>query len=218
MADGRIIIDTKIDTTGAESGIASLTGKTRSLASTITKIAGGVTFAALTKKVVDVGSSFESTMSKVQAISGASQKDMKLLTEAAEKMGATTKFSATESAQALTYMSMAGWKTQDMLNGLPGIMNLAAASGEDLATTSDIVTDALTAFQMKASESAHFADILAAASSNANTNVGMLGESFKYCAPVCGAMGYSAEDAAIALGIMANSGKQKCSVVKKLAA
>ena len=107
MADGRIIIDTKIDTTGAESGIASLTGKTRSLASTITKIAGGVTFAALTKKVVDVGSSFDATMSKVQAISGASQKDMKLLTEAAEKMGATTKFSATESAQALTYMGMA---------------------------------------------------------------------------------------------------------------
>ena len=140
MADGRIIIDTKIDTSGAESGINSLTGKTRSLASTISKIAGGVTFAALTKKVIDVGSSFEATMSKVQAISGASQQDMKLLTEAAEKMGATTKFSATESAQALTYMSMAGWRTQDMLNGLPGIMNLAAASGEDLATTSDIVT------------------------------------------------------------------------------
>ena len=140
MADGRIIIDTKIDTTGAESGISSLEGKTRGLASTIAKIAGGITFAALTKKVIDVGSSFEATMSKVQAISGASQQDMKLLTEMAEKMGATTKFSATESAQALTYMGMAGWKTQDMLNGLPGIMNLAAASGEDLATTSDIVT------------------------------------------------------------------------------
>ena len=206
MADGRIIIDTKIDTTGAESGIASLTGKTRSLASTISKIAGGVTFAALTKKVVEVGSSFEATMSKVQAISGASNADMQKLTDAAEKMGATTKFSATESAQALTYMGMAGWKTQDMLNGLPGIMNLAAASGEDLGTTSDIVTDALTAFGMKASDSGKFADTLAAASSNANTNVSMLGESFKYCAPVCGSMGYNAKDTSIALGLMANSG------------
>lgn len=103
-------------------------------------------------------------------------------------------------------MAMAGWDTQQMLEGLPGVLSLAAASGEDLGTVSDIVTDAMTAFGMQASEAARFADILAAASSNANTNVGMLGESFKYVAPVFGSLGYSAEDAALALGLMANAG------------
>ena len=101
---------------------------------------------------------------------------------------------------------MAGWKTADMLNGIDGIMNLAAASGESLATVSDICTDAMTAFGLSADQSARFADVLAAASSNANTNVAMLGESFKYVAPVAGAMGYSVEDTAVALGLMANSG------------
>lgn len=121
-------------------------------------------------------------------------------------MGAKTKFSATESAQGLEYMAMAGWKTQDMLDGLPPILNLAAAAGEDLGTTSDIVTDALTAFNLKASDAGHFSDILASASSNANTNVGMMGESFKYAAPIFGSVGYSAEDAALSIGLMANSG------------
>ncbi|MGN1332503.1 MAG: phage tail tape measure protein [Lachnospiraceae bacterium] len=152
------------------------------------------------------GSNFEAEMSKVSAISGATADDLNALKEKAKEMGASTKFSATESAYALEYMAMAGWKTEDMLSGIEGIMNLAAASGEDLATTSDIVTDALTAFGLSASDSGHFADVLAKASSNANTNVSMLGESFKYVAPVAGALGYSAEDTAIALGIMANAG------------
>lgn len=156
--------------------------------------------------VLDIGMSFESGMSKVQAISGASGEDLAALTDKAKEMGAKTKFSATESAEAMQYMAMAGWKTGDMLNGIEGIMNLAAASGEDLATTSDIVTDALTAFGLSAQDSTHFADVLAQASSNANTNVGMMGETFKYVAPVAGAMGYSAEDVATAIGLMANSG------------
>ena len=117
-----------------------------------------------------------------------------------------TKFSASEAAEAMNYMAMAGWKTEDMLTGIEGIMNLAAASGEDLATTSDIVTDALTAFGLSADDSGHFADLLAAASSNANTNVSMMGETFKYCAPIAGALGYSAEDTAEAIGLMANAG------------
>ena len=121
-------------------------------------------------------------------------------------MGSKTKFSASEAAEAMNYMAMAGWKTNDMLSGIDGIMNLAAASGEDLATTSDIVTDALTAFGLTAQDSGHFADVLAAASSNANTNVSMLGESFKYCAPIAGALGFSCEDTAEALGLMANAG------------
>ena len=149
---------------------------------------------------------FDSQMSKVKAISGATDEEFALLRDKAREMGATTKFSATESAQALEYMAMAGWKTEQMLDGLEGIMNLAAASGEDLATTSDIVTDALTAFGYSAEQSGHFADILAKASSNSNTNVAMMGETFKYAAPLFGAMGYSAEDAAIAIGLMANNG------------
>lgn len=155
---------------------------------------------------VTVAAGFESAMSEVQAISGATGKDFEDLTAKAQEMGAKTKFSASESAEAMQYMAMAGWKTGDMLAGIEGIMNLAAASGEDLATTSDIVTDALTAFGLSAGDAGTFADVLAAASANANTNVSMLGESFKYVAPVAGALGYSAEDTAIALGLMANAG------------
>lgn len=156
--------------------------------------------------VLDSGKSFESTMSEVQAISGASGQDLVDLTNKAKEMGATTKFSATEAGEAFTYMAMAGWDSGQMMDGITGIMNLAAASGENLANTSDIVTDALTAFGLKAEDAGHFSDVIAAASSNANTNVSMLGESFKYVAPLAGSMKYSAEDVAVALGIMANSG------------
>lgn len=159
-------------------------------------------FAAAVKKTMD----FDSEMSKVKAISGATEEQFQALRDKAIEMGDKTKFSAAESAEALEYMAMAGWKTEDMLSGIEGIMALAAASGEELGTTSDIVTDALTAFGMTAADSGHFADILAAASSNANTNVSMLGESFKYAAAPAGALGYSAEDVALALGLMANSG------------
>lgn len=148
---------------------------------------------------------FEAAMSQVQATSGADADEMERLTKKAEEMGATTKFTASDSAEAMNYMAMAGWKTEDMLDGITGIMNLAAAANEDLGTTSDIVTDALTAFGLSASDSGHFADVLAQASANANTNVSMLGESFKYVAPVAGAMKYSVEDVLLALGLMANA-------------
>lgn len=179
----------------------SMTSAGSTLTKTVTTSVLGLGTAA-----VKVTSDFESAMSKVSAISGATGGDLDALNQKAQEMGAKTKFSATESAEAFTYMAMAGWKTQDMLDGIDGIMNLAAADGLDLATTSDIVTDALTAFGLSASDSGHFADVLAKASSNANTNVSMLGESFKYAAPVAGALGYSAEDTAIALGLMANAG------------
>lgn len=158
------------------------------------------------KYVIEVGSEFESSMSRVSAISGATGGDLTALTEKAKEMGATTKFSASESASAFEYMAMAGWKTNDMLEGIDGVMALAAASGEDLATTSDIVTDALTAFGEGAGEAGRLADIMAAASSNANTNVGMMGETFKYAAPVAGSLGASMEDTAVAIGLMANVG------------
>lgn len=173
----------------------------------------GKKFLTVTAAVTGIGTAavktaadFDSEMSKVSAISGATGDDFDQLRAKAREMGAKTKFSASEAASAMEYMAMAGWKTSDMLNGIEGIMNLAAASGEDLATTSDIVTDALTAFGLSAADSGHFADILAAASSNANTNVSMMGETFKYCAPIAGALGFSAKDTAEAIGLMANSG------------
>lgn len=148
---------------------------------------------------------FEAMMSQVKAISGATGQAFDDLTAKAQEMGATTKFTATESAEAFNYMAMAGWKPQQMIDGISGIMSLAAASGEDLGTTSDIVTDAITAFGLTAGDAGHFADVLAQASANANTDVSMLGESFKYVAPVAGAMKYSIEDTSLALGLMASA-------------
>ena len=167
-------------------------------------VTGAVT--ALGTAAVKTAADFDSAMSQVATMSGATGSDLEALRDKAREMGAKTKFSASEAAEAMNYMAMAGWKTGDMLDGIEGIMNLAAASGEDLATTSDIVTDALTALGLSAADSGHFADILAAASSNANTNVSMMGETFKYCAPVAGALGFTAEDTAEAIGLMANAG------------
>lgn len=167
----------------------------------LTTVIGGLGIAA-----VKTAADFDSSMSQVAAISGATGDDLQALRDKAREMGEKTKFSASEAADAMTYMAMAGWKSKDMISGIDGIMSLAAASGEDLATTSDIVTDALTTFGLSAKDSGHFADILAAASSNANTNVSMMGETFKYCAPIAGALGFSAEDTAEAIGLMANAG------------
>ena len=205
--DGSIKIDTKIDTGGFKTGIDKLKGLAKTGVSAITTTLAGIatTLGAGATAAATVGSSFEAAMSKVSAISGASGKDLQSLTDKAKEMGAKTKFSASESAEALQYMAMAGWDTTSMLNGIDGIMSLAAADGLDLATTSDIVTDAITAFGLKASDSTHFADVLAKASSSANTNVSMLGESFKYVAPLAGAMHYSVEDVSVALGLMANA-------------
>lgn len=149
---------------------------------------------------------FDASMSKVKAISGASEESFEALRAKAREMGATTQFSASEAADALTYMAMAGWDDHEMLDGLDGVMNLAAASGEDLATTSDIVTDALSAFKLEAEDSSHFADVLAKASASSNTNVSMMGDTFKYVAPIAGTLGYSVEDTAVAIGLMANNG------------
>lgn len=180
--------------------VTAVKGLTTAMAAAATAV-GGIVAAS-----VNVGKSFEAGMSSVASISGATGEDLKALEDKAKEMGATTAFSATEAASAMEYMAMAGWKTEDMVNGIDGIMNLAAASGSDLATTSDIVTDALTAFGMTAGESSRFADVMAAASSNANTNVELMGETFKYVGAAAGAMGYSIEDMAVATGLMANAG------------
>lgn len=217
--DGHVKIGTELDESGLKNGLSGLGGFAKkgfgvvadtAVAAAKTSVAaiGAISTAIGTGVVasVKVGAAFESEMSKVQAISGATGDELDALRDKAKEMGAQTMFSASESAQAMEYMAMAGWKTADMLDGIEGIMNLAAASGEDLATTSDIVTDALTAFGLSAKDGGHFADILAKASSSANTNVSMMGDTFKYIAPVAGALGYSAEDAAVAISLMANSG------------
>lgn len=206
--DGTLKFDTLIDSSGFQQGINKISSIAKTGIKTTTAVLTGAVAAvgAVGTSAIKVGSEFEAGMSKVEAISGATKSELEELTKKAKEMGAKTKFSATESAAAFEYMSMAGWKTGDMLSGIEGIMNLAAASGEDLATTSDIVTDALTAFGMSAADSSEFADTLAAASSSANTNVSMMGETFKYVAPVAGALGFSAKDCAVAIGLMANSG------------
>lgn len=199
MADGKVVIETDLDSSGVESGLSRLKG-------TVAKGAAALGIGKLFKDAIQNGSDFEAKMSEVQAIAGASGEDLRALTEKAKEMGAATKFSATESADALKYMSMAGWDAEQMISGLPGVMNLAAASGEELGAVSDIVTDAMTAFGLQASDSAHFADVLAKASSSSNTNVGLMGETFKYVAPIAGSMKYSVEDTATAIGLMANAG------------
>lgn len=193
------------DMNKALNSIKPLTQKLESIGKTLTA-AITLPLTALAGVSVKTASDFDSAMNEVAAISGATGDDLQALRDKAKEMGAATSKSASESAEAMSYMAMAGWKTTDMLDGLEGILRLSEASGSDLALTSDIVTDALTAFGMSAKDSGKFADLLASASSNANTNVEMLGESFKYCAPLFGAMGYSAEDAALALGLMANAG------------
>lgn len=208
MADGTLTFETLLDSSGLAKGLNGIKGVATNAfgvsAKAVTAVSGALTAGA--GAAVSFGVSFDAAMSEVAAISGATSDELEALRDKAKEMGANTKFSATEAAEAMNYMAMAGWKTEDMLNGIDGIMNLAAASGEDLATTSDIVTDALTAFGLSAQDSTHFADILATASSNANTNVSMMGETFKYVAPVAGALGFSAEDCATAIGLMANSG------------
>lgn len=179
--------------------------KASNIGGTLTKNVS-LPIAGLGTAILKTGMDYEAGMSKVQAISNSTASEMEMLGDEAMRMASKTKFSTSDAAEAYQYMAMAGWDAGQMVEGLSGIMNLAAASGEDLGVTSDIVTDALTAFGLKAEDSSRFADVLAAASNSANTNVSMLGESFKYVAPVAGAMGYSVEDVSVALGLMANSG------------
>lgn len=183
----------------------SFAGRTFRAMTTAAKFAGAGIAAGLGASV-KVGSDFEQQMSTVEAITMASGEEMAALTEKAKNLGATTSFTAEEVGEAMEYMGMAGWKAEQITSGIEGVMSLAAASGENIGTVSDIVTDAMTAFGLGADEVNRFADVLAATATNANTNVGMMGETFKYVAPIAGSMGYSIEDMAVAIGLMANSG------------
>lgn len=169
-------------------------------------IAGLKKIADAYMQCIGIAGNFEASMSNVEALSGASAEELAQLSAMAKELGATTKFTAKESADAMGYMAMAGWDAQQILSGMPGVLSLAAAAGEDLATVSDIVTDSMTAFGLSASETGRYADVLAATAANANTSVAVMGETFKYAAPVAGALGYSIEDVSTAIGLMANAG------------
>lgn len=214
-----VFVKITLDTSGydqaldaASSKIQTFASKLKSGLSTVAKAGAAAVSAATTavglfaKSSIEAGMSFDAGISKVGAVSGAAAEDLARLRDKALELGSSTKFSATEAANAMNDMAMAGWKTEDMLGGIEGIMHLAAASGKDLASTSDIVTRALTAFGLSASDSGYFADILAVTSGNAKTSIGMMGETFKTVAPLAGALGYSADDTALAIGLMTSAG------------
>lgn len=196
---------------GLKDAEPAFSGLERAAQASFTAIKAGAAMSAaaisaITTASIAAGSNFEEQMSTVQGISMASSEEIERLDKKARELGKSTKFSATEVGQGFEYMAMAGWKTEEMLDGIGGVLDLAAASGEDLGAVSDIVTDAMTAFGLGADQAGRFADVLAMASSNANTNVSMMGETFRYVAPVAGALGYEIEDTAVAIGLMANSG------------
>lgn len=210
-----LILDTRKYQTGlnkADKDMKGFTGRLSQAGKKMTSTGKTLTtrlslpIASLGALAVKTGMDFDSSMSQVKAISGATGEEFKRLRQKARDMGKSTKYSANEAAQAMKYMSMAGWSASETIGGLDGVMYLAAASGEDLATTSDIVTDSMTAFGLEADQAGHFADVLAKASSDSNTNVGIMGETFKYVAPLAGAMGYTIEDTGLAIGLMANNG------------
>ena len=176
-----------------------------SVGSTLTK-AVTLPIAGIAAASVKTAADFEASMSEVKAITGATGSDFTKLENQAKQLGSSTKFSASEAAEGMKYFGMAGYDTNQIMAAMPATLDLAAASGESLGTTCDIVSDAMTGFKMSAEETAHFSDILAAASTSSNTNVSLMGETFKYVAPLCGTMGYSAEDASLAIGLMANAG------------
>ena len=149
---------------------------------------------------------FDSSMSKVQALSGSTGEELIALKDKAVELGASTAWSASQVSEAMQYMALAGWDANEMLEGTAGILSAASATGEDLAAVCDIITDGLSAFGMEANESAKFADVLASTATNANTTIEMMGEAFTYAGSVAGAFNYSIEDTALAIGLMANSG------------
>lgn len=198
----------KLGLDGMKLSVKAVTEEVKLAAEGLAAYTSAVAAAALgiAKFATGVGTSFEAGMSGVEAIANATGDEMNMLTEKAKELGSSTKFTATEVSEGFNYMAMAGWSAEEMMEGIDGVINLAAASGEDLGLVSDIVTDSLTAFKMSADDAGRYADILAQASSNANTNVAMMGETFQYCAPIAGALGYKVDDMATAIGLMANAG------------
>lgn len=210
MADGKVVIETDLDSSGIEKGLSKLGSitakgmKAATVAITGTAAAlGGVAAAA-----IKVGSDFESQMSRVKAISGATGEEFEQLKNQAMQLGADTSFSASQAAEGMENLAAAGFTTSEIMSAMPGLLNLAAASGEDLASSSDIAASTLRGFGLAASDAAHVADVLAANANRTNSSVADTGEAMKYIAPLARAAGLSLEETAAAIGIMANAGIQ----------
>lgn len=212
---GKIVLDAdefgeKIDS--AMSKVESLGTKMQNAGQKISSVGSNLTKAftvpltAMGTASVVTAASFEDGMLKVQSLSGATQEEYKQLSEAAKKYGASTAWTAKDVADAMGYMALAGFDTKEILASTSGMLSLASASGEDLATVTDILTDSMTAFGDGAGDASRYADVLATTQAKSNTTVGLLGEAFKYVAPLAGSYKYKLEDVATALGMMANAG------------
>lgn len=210
MADGKVVIETDLDSSGIEKGLSKIGGlavkglsvATGAITGTATAL-GGVSVAA-----IKAGSDFESQMSRVQAISGATGSEFDKLKDQAIQLGADTAFSSSQAAEGMENLAAAGFTTSEILDAMPGLLDLAAASGEDLAASSDIAASTLRGFGLEAADAAHVADVLAANANKTNSSVADTGEAMKYVAPLARAVGLSLEETAAAIGIMANAGIQ----------
>lgn len=210
MADGKVVIETDLDSSGIEKGLSKIGGlavkglsmATGAITGTATAL-GGVSIAA-----IKAGSDFESQMSRVQAISGATGSEFNKLKEQAIQLGADTAFSSSQAAEGMENLAAAGFTTSEIMDAMPGLLDLAAASGEDLASSSDIAASTLRGFGLEAADAAHVADVLAANANKTNSSVADTGEAMKYVAPLARAAGLSIEETAAAIGIMANAGIQ----------
>lgn len=217
--------NTRVLNDSTQRAIQSLEGLSRGAATikvletvsqSVRQIAGEIN--EVSDKIVDVGSSFESAMSEVEAISGATGDELGKLTSKAEELGSTTKFTATEVGNAFKYMSLAGWDVEQSLDGIQGILDLSAASGMELAKASDMVTDYLSAFNLEAKDSSRIADLLASAQASANTSAEQLGEAYGNCATTLSAAGQSIETVTAVLEGMSNNGTKGAEAGTQLAA
>src|SRR5690554_2311945 len=182
------------------SGMASI-GKDLSMKVTAPIVAMGA-------GILKAGIDFEASMSKVQALSGATGAEMAKLEEQAKELGATTAFSASQAADGMAFLAMAGWETSDIIAGMPGLLDLAASGALDLGRAADITSNIMSAFSIEASKAGHVADVLAAAASNANTNVEQMGLAMTYLAPVANTLGWTLEESAAAVMAMSDAGIQ----------
>ena len=210
-----------LDSSGFETSLGAIEGNLQS-GQSLTKFAawgtaiGNVAAKAFTmafrgatnfaKSVIDTGMGFDDMMQSVRSVRQMTDEEFNAMRDKAIELGRTTKFTAEEVAEGFFYEAIAGWSVEKMLSGIEGSLNLAAAAGENLGVTSDIVTDAMTGFGMAAEDTGHFVDVLAAAASNSNTTVSLMGQTFQYLAPIAGVLGYSIDDVAVGLGLIANNG------------
>ena len=210
MADGKVVIETDLDSSGIEKGLSKL-GKVASTglkAATVAISGTSVALGGVATAAVKTGSDFEKQMSRVQAISGATGEDFEKLRDQAIQLGADTSFSASSAAEGMENLAAAGFEVNEITEAMPGLLALAAASGEDLAVSSDIAASAIRGFGLDAEDAAHVADVLAANANKTNSSVSETGEALKYIAPLAQAAGIEFEETAAAIGIMANAGIQ----------